>query len=103
MRLFRNLGEVLIACHYPHEYSRIILTIHEEKIPERPACWRVLDFPWDEVGMRIAASWNMPSQVRLSMDPIGGAGWNSLGSLPRFGCELRARAHPNAVPQRRGH
>jgi hypothetical protein len=65
--LFRNLGEVLIACHYPNEYSRVILTMEEEDIPERAACIRVLDFSWDEVGMRVAAGWNMPAQVRRSM------------------------------------
>ncbi len=90
--LFRNLGEVLIACHYPHEYSRIILTMHEEKIPERPACWRVLDFAWDEVGMRIAEGWNMPAQVRLSMDPSGapaGTPWDRcLASVANYGHEL---------------
>jgi HD-like signal output (HDOD) protein len=90
--LFRNLGEVLIACHYPHEYSRIILTMHEEKIPERPACWRVLDFAWDEVGMRIAASWNMPAQVRLSMDASGapaGSPWDRcLASVANYGHDL---------------
>jgi len=90
--LFRNLGEVLIACHYPNEYSRIILTMHEEKIPERPACWRVLDFAWDEVGMRIAASWNMPAQVRLSIDPSlapGATTWDRcLSSVTNYGHEL---------------
>jgi hypothetical protein len=90
--LFRNLGEVLIACHYPNEYSRIILTMHEEKIPERPACWRVLDFAWDEVGTRIAAGWNMPAQVRLSMDPSAAPGvtaWDRcLSSVTNYGHEL---------------
>jgi hypothetical protein len=90
--LFRNLGEVLIACHYPHEYSRIILTMHEEKIPERPACWRVLDFAWDEVGMRIAACWNMPAQVRLSMNPSGAPAGTPLdrclASVANYGYDL---------------
>ena len=90
--LFRNLGEVLIACHYPQEYSRIILTMHEEKIPEGPACWRVLDFSWDEVGKRIAAVWNMPTQVRLSMDPaaaVTGTTWDRcLASVSNYGHEL---------------
>jgi hypothetical protein len=90
--LFRNLGEILIACYYPQEYSRIILTMHEEKIPERPACWRVLDFAWDEVGMRIAASWNMPSQVRLSIDISGapaGTPWDRcLASVANYGHDL---------------
>jgi hypothetical protein len=90
--LFRNLGEVLIACYYPHEYSRIILTMHEEKIPEKPACWRVLDFAWDEVGTRIAACWNMPSQVRHSMDTsatLAGTAWDRcLASVANYGHEL---------------
>ena len=90
--LFRNLGEVLIACHYPQEYSRIIVTMHEEKIPERTACWRVFDFAWDEVGTRIAAVWNMPSQVRMSMDPsaaLTGTPWDRcLASVSNYGHEL---------------
>lgn len=90
--LFRNLGEILIACYYPQEYSRIIVTMHEEKIPEAPACWRVLDFAWDEVGARIAACWNMPSQVRLSMDPgatSAGSVWDRcLASVANYGHEL---------------
>ena len=90
--LFRNLGEVLIACHYPQEYSRIVVTMHEEKIPEKAACWRVLDFGWDEVGLRMAASWNMPAQVRFSMDPAGvPAGTpldRCLASIANYGHEL---------------
>lgn len=66
--LFRNLGEVLIACHYPAEHSRIILIMDQEKITERAACVRVLDFAWDEVGLRVAARWSMPPAMRLGMD-----------------------------------
>ena len=78
--LFRNLGEVLIACHCPQEYSAIILTMDEEKIPERAACLRVLDFPWDDVGARVAECWNMPSKVRLSME---GAEASAVSPLDR--------------------
>lgn len=65
--LFRNLGEVLIGCHYPLEYSLILLAMQNEKIPHRAACLRVLDFAWDDVGLRVAAGWNMPKRVRLSL------------------------------------
>lgn len=61
--LFRNLGEVLIACHYPEEYSKIVVTMQEENIGGRAACLRVLDFSWDEVGLRVATGWNMPPKV----------------------------------------
>jgi HD-like signal output (HDOD) protein len=89
--LFRNLGEVLIACHFPNEYSRVILTMEEEKIPERAACVRILDFSWDDVGMLVAESWNMPAQVRQSM--AGGTLTGSpldrcLASIANYGHNL---------------
>jgi HD-like signal output (HDOD) protein len=67
--LFRNLGEVLIACHYPEEHSKIIVIMAAEGIPERAACLRVLDFFWDDVGTNVAAAWQMPPAVQLSMAP----------------------------------
>ncbi len=65
--LFRNIGEVLIGCHYPVEYALILIAMQTEKIPQRAACMRVLDFAWDDVGLRVAARWNMPARVRRSM------------------------------------
>lgn len=61
--LFRNIGEVLIACHYPLEYASILLAMQAEKIPLGAACLRVLNFRADDVGLRVAAGWNMPSRV----------------------------------------
>jgi hypothetical protein len=89
--LFRNLGEVLIGCHYPHEYSRVILSMEEEKIPERAACLRVLNFSWEDVGMRVATGWNMPAQVRRSMQasPVAGSSLErSLASITNYGHNL---------------
>ncbi len=74
--LFRNLGEVLIACHYPREHSRIILAMEQDKIPERTACMQVLDFFWDDVGVRVASAWQMPRPVRHSMDASLTAGFS---------------------------
>jgi len=69
--LFRNVGEVLVACHCPEEYSKIILTMHQENINERAACLRVLDFSWDEVGLRVATGWNMPPKVYVCLRGLG--------------------------------
>ncbi|HEX5229156.1 MAG TPA: HDOD domain-containing protein [Bryobacteraceae bacterium] len=66
--LFRNLGELLIACHHPDEHTAIIMILAAENIPERAACLRVLDFFWDDVGRRVAALWQMPQAVRSSME-----------------------------------
>jgi HD-like signal output (HDOD) protein len=68
--LFRNLGEVLIACHYPEEYAEVIFILAEENIPERAACLRVLDFFWDDVAKGVATRWQMPRAVRLALEPV---------------------------------
>jgi HD-like signal output (HDOD) protein len=65
--LFRGLGEVLIARHYPKEYAEILLIVHDEKMPWAAASVRVMGFSWDEVGRRIAESWSLPSKVILCL------------------------------------
>ncbi len=94
--LFRNLGEVLIGCHYPNEYSRVIISMEEEKIPERAACLRVLDFSWEDVGRRIAAGWNMPTQVRRGMQASPAAGSSlerSLASITNYGHNITRQVY----------
>jgi HD-like signal output (HDOD) protein len=90
--LFRNLGEVLIACNYPEEHSGIVVIMDEENIPERAACLRVLDFWWDDVGMCVAARWQMPPAVRLAMDAASAAAASpldrSLASITNYGHNL---------------
>jgi len=103
--LFRNLGEVLIGCHYPVEYSRVIVSMEENKIPGRAACFRVFDFSWEDVGMRIAAAWNMP-QVRLSMQTSGVAGSpldRSLASITNSGHNLTHALYRKGVAVDRVH
>jgi HD-like signal output (HDOD) protein len=76
--LFRNLGEVLIACNFPEEHAKIIVMIDQEHILERAACARVLDYSWDDVGLRVAAHWNMPPAVRLPMGALATAAGSPL-------------------------
>jgi HD-like signal output (HDOD) protein len=97
--LFRNLGEVLVACHYPQEYSSIVVAMHEEKIPARAACLRYLDFSWDEVGRHVAEAWNMPSKVPLCMRgwraQAGSAMDGSLASITDYAHELTHALYRN--------
>ena len=90
--LFRNLGEVLIACHYPAEYARIIVTMHGENIQGRAACLRVLDFSWDDVGLRVASGWNMPPKLYVCLRGLGGMAGSledrSLASITDYAREL---------------
>ncbi len=99
--LFRNLGEVLIACHYPEEHSKIILIMDAENIPERAACLRVLDFSWDKVGTSVAALWQMPPAVRLAMEPsppsAGSPLDRSLASITSYGHKLTRALYRKGV------
>lgn len=78
MRLISQSWRVLIGCHYPIEYALILLAIETERIPHRAACLRALDFAWDDVGLRVAARWNMPRRVRLSLAGTGTAAGSAL-------------------------
>ena len=95
--LFRNLGELLIACHYPEEHSRIILILAEEDIPERAACLRVLDFFWDDVGKCVAMRWQMPQAVRFAMDTsatsVGSQVNRCLASITSYSHNLTRALH----------
>jgi HD-like signal output (HDOD) protein len=89
--LFSNLGEILIACHYPMEYAFILLAMQKEKIPHGAACLRVFNFTWDDVGLRVATGWNMPSRVRRSLagaEPDGPVMDRSVASLADYSREL---------------
>jgi HD-like signal output (HDOD) protein len=70
--LFRNLGEVMVACHCPEDYSKIILLMHKENIDQGRASVRVLGFSWDEVGLRVAARWDMPPNIDVCLRGPGG-------------------------------
>lgn len=89
--LFRNLGEILIGCHFPDEYSTVLVSMEKDKIPERAACFRVLNFSWEDLALRVATGWNIPAQVRLSMQSsvaVGSALDRSLASIANFGHNL---------------
>ena len=90
--LFRNMGEVVIGCHYPQEYSAIILKMHAEKIDGRAACVRVLGFGWDDVGGGLAEAWNLPSNLvrclRGSASAAGSTRDRSLSSITDYAREL---------------
>src|SRR5690242_17068284 len=61
--LFRNLGEIVIGCHYPQEYSSMVLKMQLEKIDGRAACVRVFGFGWDDIGGGVAEAWNLPPSL----------------------------------------
>src|SRR5580704_18175862 len=45
--MFRNLGEVLVACYHPRGYAAVLLRMQEDRIPVAQACREILGFDYD--------------------------------------------------------
>ncbi len=92
--MFRNLGEILVACYLGEMYEKILREINENKLTEREACVKVLQFPYEALGRAVAESWMLPgsvSQAMESVDPITYGKQNDdekLGTLVAFSHEL---------------
>jgi HD-like signal output (HDOD) protein len=65
--MFRNLGEVLVACYHPRGYAAVLLRLQEDRIPVAQACFEVLGFDYDRAGRAVATQWRIPESVRECM------------------------------------
>jgi HD-like signal output (HDOD) protein len=65
--LFRNLGELMVACYLPAEYARIAETLQGDLI-EGEVCEGILQFRYEDLGKEIARRWNLPDTVVRCMD-----------------------------------
>jgi HD-like signal output (HDOD) protein len=65
--MFRNLGEVLVACYQPRGYAAVLLRMQEGRIPVLQACQETLGFDYDRAGKAVAAQWQIPENVRACM------------------------------------
>ena len=61
--MFHNLGEVLVACHFPEDYARIHASIQDERQSESAAAYAVLEFRYEDLGIEVAKHWGMPDTV----------------------------------------
>lgn len=59
----RNLGEVLIACHFPVDYARIMTLVRERNHQESSATLAVLGFRYEDLGEEMCRHWGMPDSV----------------------------------------
>ena len=62
--MFRNLGEILVACYYPEDYSSILLELKEPQSSERLACRKVLQFTYEDLARRMVEQWGLPDSVK---------------------------------------
>ena len=96
--MFRNLGEVLVAGHFPDDYAAI-RALREGGASEVAAVKQVLGFPYVELGTAIARHWGMPDSVVQGMRARPTAAASLAASVTAFGDDLtRALYRLDAAP-----
>lgn len=65
--MFRNLGEVLIACYFADDYAQVLEERQGNRLSERLACRKVLRFTYEDLGRAMVEFWGLPDTVRDSM------------------------------------
>jgi len=97
--MFRNLGEVLIACHRPAEYAAILKVMTDEKKTPAAACLAQLAFTFEDLGVAIVQHWGMPAVVAQSMRSKGANDRDDLAALVSFSHELTTAVYRSDLEQ----
>jgi len=69
--MFRNLGEVLIACHFPDDYARIHGIVRTGKQNDGAVAFSVLGFRYEDLGEEMCKYWGMPDSVTAGIRARG--------------------------------
>jgi HD-like signal output (HDOD) protein len=88
--MFRNLGEVLIACHFPDQYAEILAKVKDGERGESAAAFAVLGFHYEELGGAMARHWSIPESVQQAMHTQSLATASPLALVATFSHDLAA-------------
>ncbi|MEE8257442.1 MAG: HDOD domain-containing protein [Acidobacteriota bacterium] len=67
--MFRNLGEVLIACYLPQKYEKIQQEMKKRELSPYEAALKVIYFSYEDLGKAMASHWDLPKIVSWVMVP----------------------------------
>lgn len=110
--MFRNLGEVLVAAHFPDEYARILNKMRElqaratakpnaepaaEAHAMQSAAASVLGFTYEDLGAAVARHWGMPDSVTDTMRAKGPSSSRTLIGVVTFSHELTSAIYRDEV------
>lgn len=119
----RNIGELLVACHFPSAYTTIGAVARErlaraerERAASRrlptaaaatstldqrgattAAAWQVLGFSFEDLGDAVLAHWGMPGEVRRAVRATGRSGETPLQAVAAFGHDVTMAVYRTAV------
>ena len=97
--MFRNLGEVLIACHFGEDYARIQTMINDAGKSEAVATNAVLGFAYADLGAEVSRSWGMPDTVVQGMLARASTSASLSASVTAFSHDLtQALYNPEQSP-----
>lgn len=83
--MFRNLGEVLVACHVPSQYALISLETQGGAHAPTRACLKTLGFSYDTLAKNIGQHWKLPSKLTAMWSPPPNGRLDDLCALAQFG------------------
>jgi len=86
--MFRNLGEVLIAGHFPEDYQRIRALMRDDGRSEAAATKMVLGFPYTDLGVEVSRHWGLPDTVVQGMKARAAASASVTAAVTAFSHEL---------------
>ena len=86
--MFRNLGEVLVACHFPDDYAAIQRAISDRRLTSPGAANAVLGFRYEELGVALCRHWGMPGSVMTAMCARTLSPLSEVGGITAFSHDL---------------
>ncbi len=119
----RNIGELLVACHFPSAYATIGRVARERlsraergraeargfaltppssgmldlRAATTAAAWQVLGFSYEDLGDAVLAHWGMPGEVRRAVRATGRSGETPSQMVAAFGHDVTMAVYRNAV------
>jgi HD-like signal output (HDOD) protein len=86
--MFRNLGEVLIAGHFPEDHQRIRTLMRDDNRSESAATKQVLGFPYVDLGAEVSRHWGLPDAVVQGMRARPAASASLTAAVTAFSHDL---------------
>lgn len=84
--MFRNLGEIVVACHAPADYARVLARVQADSCTLNEALIAVLGFRFEDLGAALAEHWHMPAPVARAVSP--GQPTDQLSVITAFSHDL---------------
>ncbi len=86
--MIRNIGEVLIACHFPDDYARIQERVHDMGQSVSVAANAVLGFRYEDLAVAVSRHWGMPDTVVQGIRARPGAVLSQASAVTAFSHDL---------------